>query len=222
MNIEELRKIILSIKYFKNNKYLTLYCELIINNKNTVSKPGITERHHFIPVSYYSICNKCSDRKIANKQSLEDKDNFLVNLTHFEHLLAHYYLSLCSEGYLYNKLCYAFMQMVYCNSNLLTADENTVIQELTYISRLRENFGNIISNKHRGVPESLESNLKRSESLKGKNTGPKTDAHKRALSEAAKHRKVNSTKGRISIYNAQLNKKKYVTLEDLQKYLNEG
>ncbi len=93
---------------------------------------------------------------------------------------------------------------------------------LYYFAKLREEFCKKISESQKGIPESEESNIKRSNSLKGKNRGPKSESHKKALSEAAKHRKLNSTKGRICIYNEETKKKKYVKPEELNVYLTSG
>ena len=76
-----------SSKYFIDNEYLLLYCRLIERHTVTRSVPRKTHKHHIIPKSWFKLMNKEVDNSLRN----------LVNLPCREHMLAHYYLCLCTE-----------------------------------------------------------------------------------------------------------------------------
>ena len=112
--LESLKEKLLKTNYFIENDFLNKYCQLMFENIITNRIKYKTERHHFVPLSYYSILHKEKNRKLLNMYSKEDK-NLIINLSHFNHLLAHYYLCLCSKNNLREKLCVAFNRMTYCN-----------------------------------------------------------------------------------------------------------
>lgn len=82
-----LKEKLLNLNLCVDNKYLDKYCELIENNKDTKREKFKTQKHHIIPKCYY----KYNNLKIDNS-----KEN-LVNLLYKDHILAHYYLCLCSK-----------------------------------------------------------------------------------------------------------------------------
>lgn len=90
-------------QYFIDNEYLDLYCSLILDNLTTEYQKGKTEKHHIVQRKLYSLLNI----KINNS-----KEN-LVNLSHFNHCLAHYYLCLCTTGTLKYSNQHSFMRMVH-------------------------------------------------------------------------------------------------------------
>lgn len=102
MNKNELKTKLLSLGIVKENEYLDFYCTLIENNLNTIYEKRKTERHHIIPKGYFKYNNLDSD----------DSSNNLVNLTHFDHCLAHYYLCNCTIGKLKYSNEHAFIKMV--------------------------------------------------------------------------------------------------------------
>ena len=78
---------------FIPNEYLNEYLNLLESNK-TVHEPFHTEKHHIIPRSYF---------KLHNLEIDNSSDN-LIDLTYGDHILAHYYLSKCTEGELQYKM----------------------------------------------------------------------------------------------------------------------
>lgn len=72
--------------YFIDNEFLLKYCQLIERNRRTPIRHN-TNKHHIVPKSWYKL-NSC---KVNNESSN------LVNLVYRDHVLAHYYLCLCTE-----------------------------------------------------------------------------------------------------------------------------
>lgn len=72
--------------YFIDNEFLKKYCQVIERNTRTTIKSN-THKHHIIPKVWF---------KLVGEQVNNDLNN-LVNLTCRDHLLAHYYLCLCTE-----------------------------------------------------------------------------------------------------------------------------
>ena len=72
-------------KLCKANEYYDKYISLV-NNPTKIEDNQIFEKHHVIPRSAYIIMNDVINNTSEN----------IVNLTIQEHVLAHYYLSLCA------------------------------------------------------------------------------------------------------------------------------
>lgn len=75
------------LDYFEDNEYLVKYCQLVEHHRVTKRVAHKTHQHHIIPKSWF---------KLTNNQINNDLNN-LVNLPCREHLLAHYYLCLCTK-----------------------------------------------------------------------------------------------------------------------------
>lgn len=86
--MELLKEKLLQTNSVEGNSYLDLYIKLILDNLKTPKQINKTQSHHIIPRSYFSHSNLDVD---------DSKEN-LVNLLYKDHILAHYYLSLCSIG----------------------------------------------------------------------------------------------------------------------------
>ena len=114
MTISDLKLILLKTEYFIDNRFLDMYCQIILDNLETIPIKYKTERHHFITICYYAITFNEKNRKI-NEMHSRDDNNIIVHLSHFDHLLVHYYLYFCTLKELKVKLCVAFAQMTYCN-----------------------------------------------------------------------------------------------------------
>lgn len=84
----DLRKILKSLPLFVSNDYLELYIRLIERNRVTPWLGGRTNAHHIIPRSWFKI----------NSKEVDNTSNNLVNLVYRDHVLAHYYLCLCTSG----------------------------------------------------------------------------------------------------------------------------
>ena len=96
-SIDKLKKRLLETGFIIDNEYLDRYCCLVHLNKDTIKELYKTQIHHIIPKCFYRIRNiKCDDTQ----------DN-LVNLSYKDHVLAHYYLSMCSNNseFRYLNLC---------------------------------------------------------------------------------------------------------------------
>lgn len=74
-------------KFFIDNTYLYKYCQLVERHTRTGLKPRLTHKHHIIPKSWFKLTNEVVNNELNN----------LVNLPIREHMLAHYYLCLCTE-----------------------------------------------------------------------------------------------------------------------------
>lgn len=79
MNIANLEQKFKETKLFPNHEFLDKYIQLILQNIDTKSEQGKTQKHHIFP--------KCLS-KILNQEI----DNTTVNLQYKDHILAHYYL----------------------------------------------------------------------------------------------------------------------------------
>ena len=78
-----LKEKLLNLNIVVDNEYLDKYCELIESNKETKKEKFKTQCHHIIPRCYY----------IHNRIDVNNNDDNLVNLSHKNHLLSHYYLT---------------------------------------------------------------------------------------------------------------------------------
>lgn len=85
---DTLKTYLLNTNCFENNEFLEQYCKLIIANLNTQRIKSVTQSHHIIPKSLYKVLKLKSNNTKKNK----------VNLLFKDHILAHYYLSLCSSN----------------------------------------------------------------------------------------------------------------------------
>ena len=83
MNIK-LEDKLFSLGIFENNEYFHKYLKLIEDNCLTKRIKSKTERHHIIPRSYFN-----------HRHMKVENDGNVVNLLYKDHILAHYYLSLC-------------------------------------------------------------------------------------------------------------------------------
>lgn len=96
-----IRDDLLDLDLVFDNKYLDLYCELILNNLNNIKDSINKIKHHIIPRSYYK----------QNNLPIKDIDN-IVYLSYSNHILAHYYLALSAKpNYFKYSNEYAFLFM---------------------------------------------------------------------------------------------------------------
>ena len=75
------------LDYFIDNEYLEMYSQLIERNTRTPLRHGLTHKHHILPKSWFKLTNNIINNDLNN----------LVNLPKREHVLAHYYLCLCTS-----------------------------------------------------------------------------------------------------------------------------
>ena len=98
MIINDLKERLLKYDLVIQNEYLNKYCELIINNINNKKEKFKTQKHHFIPVSYYKEKYNFKHRKQAEEYANNDSNNLLVELKYTDHVLSHCYLCLCAKS----------------------------------------------------------------------------------------------------------------------------
>ena len=96
MTVEILKQLLLSYNVFLDNEYLTKYAELVFANLGNALKPGL-QKHHVIPVKYYSKWNVKLTRAQVTKIAEADKNNFCILLSRELHAIAHCYLALASK-----------------------------------------------------------------------------------------------------------------------------
>lgn len=108
IRVQELKNIF-NCPCFIHNEYFSLYIKLIEKNLNTQSIKGKTQKHHTVPLSYFKISQGFKSRKQSETyyNSVYKKEG-IVNLTYSEHILAHYYLCLFTNGELQKELIIAF------------------------------------------------------------------------------------------------------------------
>ena len=129
MNIKEL---LLSTNMIEDNDYLNKYVSLINSNIDTKHISFKTQKHHVLPRCYFKLTNKPCD---------DSKDN-VVYLLYKDHVLAHYYLALCSKDneFKYNNIC----ALKYCLNHRdykkqeFYKDERHIIEKLDYLQELYE------------------------------------------------------------------------------------
>ena len=186
MQKEKLKEKLLNTNYFKDNKWLDKYCKLIESNNNIKIEKDKTQTHHIIPQCYYKLINQNIDNSKENK----------INLLYKDHILAHYYLCLSCKEKLKYKLEYAFFYMLgnqyYINKYKL--NNMSLLEDIKeFKDGLYEDYCKRQSDKLKGrvlSPESIEkakisrnnrtpeqnaiTARNRSNSMKGKNKGPRS------------------------------------------------
>ena len=167
---------LLQLNIVEDNKYLNKYCQLIAENKTTNYEKGKTHKHHIIPKSYYKI----------NNIPVDNSNNNLVNLLFKDHILAHYYLSLCSSNLDFkyaNELAFGYLTI---NNKYPIADnEKEVLNSLPYYQELYEEGCKVRAIKNTGKTRTKETKQKMSDWQKGK---PKSEEAKKNMSKAQKGR----------------------------------
>ena len=88
------------LPYFIDNDFLVKYCQLVDRHKRSRCVRGKTNRHHILPRAYFNLTG----------QEVNNDPNNLVDLPYREHILAHYYLCLCTK----DPLCYANQLALFC------------------------------------------------------------------------------------------------------------
>lgn len=134
--MRDIKATLLQHSGFIDNEYLDMYCRLIERNYRTPLRGGLTNKHHIIPRSWFKI----------NKQTVDNSQINLVNLFYREHVLAHYYLCICTRDELQYANELALMLLV-SRKNLNVVDKQLVaglplynnIYE-SYIAHKRNNY----------------------------------------------------------------------------------
>ena len=207
---------LLKLNIVKDNEYLDKYISLLEANKDTKYLAGKTECHHGIPIHIYQDMYGYKNYTIARNRANKDINNIIVNLSYKDHMLAHYYLAMCSKAPYDEKNIYAFMLMTQNKYRYINEiDFNEFVASLEGYQIVYEQYYSLLSK-----PLSAETRKKISEANKGKKKPARTADHCKALKAA---RNLHSTTaGRKSIYNKELNKVKFVCENELEDYLSAG
>lgn len=183
-------------KLVEDNEYFNEYKQLICNNIETPSIKFKTQQHHIIPVhftKYYNFSDVNPDIR--------------VNLTFKDHILAHYYLTLCgtSDDIRYaNEL--AVLRMI--GDSTVSLEDRCWIESLEHYSEIYEESCRINSAKHKGkLPWNAGKHY---------TVGPMSDIRKQRISKKAEGRYV----GDIWIHHGTENK--HVKPDQLDTYLEQG
>ena len=94
--IQKVKIKLLDLGYI-DNEWLDKYLELLEVNLNASRNRKSTQAHHAIPLNSYWTGDEPYNRKEANKLSRADEINFEIHLLYKDHLLAHSYLTLCTD-----------------------------------------------------------------------------------------------------------------------------
>lgn len=145
------------------NEYFYKYIELINNNLYNLKIKSRTQRHHIIPRSYYKL----------NNIEINNSSSNLVNLLHKDHIMAHYYLALCTTGnFKYsNENC---LYRILGNSEYLKSPsydkEKELILKLEKWQYLQEDLYKERSKKYKGRKHSPNSEIQKKQ-ISAKNKG---------------------------------------------------
>ncbi len=112
---------LINLKLVVDNEHARKYCNLIELNLNNSHKPFETQRH---PQYWFT----------QNSKTVIDNDN-IVNLTHRDHLLAHYYLSLCAYDE-YGRNCNSYAAYLMLQRTGSTKPGDITAKELDQYSEL--------------------------------------------------------------------------------------
>ena len=170
--METIKEKLISIGCIDNN-YLQQYLQLIEVNKGTKKEKYKTNSHHILPRCYFKLLNIPVDHSKAN----------LVNLSHADHLLAHYYLYQCSSGQFkyFNSISFRYIETKYKLPVKDILGDLDLYQQLCEDARLEtakarlgkpnphtEDWNKKISLAHKGKKLSSETKQKLSKLNKGK------------------------------------------------------
>lgn len=192
MTQQELKTKLLNTTYFENNEYLDKYCELIINNLKTKKEKYKTECHHIVPKCCFKLLQQNVDNSKKNK----------VNLLYKDHILAHYYLALCSMA---KKISFGLECALFHllgNKDYKKFSNKEALKE--FGKNLNEEYLNKLQLLREDYYRNLTKNLKGNTFKKGKKESKET-----------KQKKSKAMKGRVAI-----NKNGYIK-KIFPKYLND-
>ena len=94
--IQKVKSKLLELGYI-DNEWLDKYLGMLEINLSTSRDRKRTQAHHAIPVNSYWISEEPYNRQAALKLARADDRNFEVHLLYKDHLLAHSYLTLCTD-----------------------------------------------------------------------------------------------------------------------------
>lgn len=130
---ESIKLFLLKTDLFVENEYFQKYVKLLLDNVLLSPIKFKTEAHHAIPKFFF---------KINNLEIDNSKEN-IFNLYHKDHLLAHYYLSLCCSSNKYKFKAIAAVLIAVRKFNIEHLDN--VLDILDEYQNLKEEYGRLCS-----------------------------------------------------------------------------
>lgn len=126
--MRDIKNTLLQHNGFIDNEFLELYCRLIERNGNTSVRHHVTNSHHIIPKAWFKL----------NKKPINNDQVNLVNLVYREHVLAHYYLCLCTT----DELQYANELALMCliSRKKLNVVDKQLIANLPLYNKIYEHY----------------------------------------------------------------------------------
>ena len=142
--MRDVKQTLLNHVGFTNNEYLDLYCRLVERNGRTPIRPRITNSHHIIPKSWFKI----------NKQVVDNTQSNLVNLVYREHVLAHYYLCLCTTDEL--QFANELALMCLLNRKKLNVVDKQLVMGLPLYNNIYEHYKQLRKDNYQLYREDTE------------------------------------------------------------------
>ena len=126
-----------SLKFFIDNEFLLKYSQLIERNMRTPQRARQTHKHHILPKSWFKLTN----------EEINNCLNNLVNLPIREHVLAHYYLCLCTEDpFKYaNQLALSCLQ----SKTKISAFDKQLLHNLPLYNNIYEDYVKKLHNNYK-------------------------------------------------------------------------
>jgi hypothetical protein len=116
-------------QYFIDNEYLLKYCKLVEMYSGRRSSGKFINKHHIIPKCWYKLTGNEINNCLNN----------LVYLPYREHVLAHYYLCLCTQDPLQFGNQLALICLISRSSKLNTVDKQ-LLEHLPLYNNIYENY----------------------------------------------------------------------------------
>lgn len=130
-NVEEIKTRLLNTNYVIDNEYFNKYLQLIESNLTTKREYYKTQIHHIIPRAFYRLSNSVIDNTKENK----------VNLSIYNHYLAHKYLYHCVDDKLKTYMYQAMVLIAYkANEKGILVDNSDLIDYETWCSVQNKKF----------------------------------------------------------------------------------
>ena len=116
------------LEYFVDNEYLHKYAQLVGTRYRIGKRNSLTNKHHIIPRSWFKLMNKDVDNSKSN----------LITLTYREHVLAHYYLCLCTRDNLRYANELALVGLL--NRKCLSESDRQLVKNLPLYNNIYESY----------------------------------------------------------------------------------
>lgn len=136
-----LKDLLINIGLVIDNKYLDKYVELIESARDNGTIKGRTQHHHIVPKAYYK----------EKKLEIDNSQENLVHLLHYQHILAHWYLFKCAkEDYFIYASSYALLYMLRIHE--LPEDEDAIVSLAINYGEVYSEFCARQSARYKGKP----------------------------------------------------------------------